>query len=357
MRGFLDPVLRSPRPDPGLARDVRALSEWLETVAADLESGTQTRAPLAPGITSRARTTTAAVVRPAGRTVDGAEQPPRRPAEITIDWPARLRVTVQRSALKARACALAKVRLDAGEDVAGSDEADALLSAASELPRCNLWAFDRRRTQASSEALDLCANAYENLSKAVEVVQSVERWMEGLDAPPEKLLFLAAEAQSALWAALGKAGVESDPDQLDLFIWVREIGAAHRIFVARHMRMDDPADPTQWEELREKLEAFGGRIAQEEQQRKDHEKLIGKLEYELGKLERATDDSSRSLAWAGIVRVLTDWVSGGRPASSRAVCDPLLEHIDEVPDDVEITTEAQAVFDAVEDLAPAADDR
>lgn len=353
MQGFLDPVLRTQRPDPGLAREVRALAEWLDTVASELESGSSDRAPLAPGA-ARARTTAGPAARAArtgtraGSGVEATDQPARRPSEITIDWPSRLRITVQRSALKARACALAKVRLDAGEDVAGSDEADALLSAASELPRCNLWAFDRRRATPTAEALDLCAQAYENLSKAVEVVQSVERWMEGIDSPPEKLLFLAAEAQSALWAALGKAGVESDPDQLDLFIWVREIGAAHRIFVARHMRMEDPADPTLWTELREKIETFGGRIAKEERHRKEHEKITGKIEYELGRLERADDDSSRTEAWSGVVRALTEWVAGGRPANSPAVLDPLREHIDDLPDEIELTDEAQQVLDALE---------
>ena len=345
-------MLRTPRPDPGLAREVRALSQWLGAVADELESGSQGRSPLSPsgGARVRAATPLAASSSAAAATAD-ATQPPRRPAEITIDWPARLRITVQRSALKSRACALAKARLEAGEDVAGSDEADALLSAASELPRCNLWAFDRRRATPTAEALELCARAYANLSKAVEVVQSVDRWMEGFDAPPEKLLFLAAEAQSSLWAALGVAGVESDPDQLDLFIWVREIGAAHRIFVARHMRMEDPADPTKWEELNEKLETFGGRIAKEERQRKEHDKLIGKLEYELGRLERAHDDDSKAAAWDGVVRALTDWVSGGRPANSREVCNPLRGHVDGMPKGVELTPEAQQVLEAVEALA------
>ncbi|QDU65435.1 hypothetical protein [Engelhardtia mirabilis] len=237
--------------------------------------------------------------------------------------------------------------------MAGSDEADALLSAASELPRCNLWAFDRRRATPTAEALELCAQAYANLSKAVEVVRSVDRWMEGLDAPPEKLLFLAAEAQSSLWAALGVAGVESDPDQLDLFIWVREIGAAHRIFVARHMRMEDPADPTKWAELAEKLDAFGERITSEEKQRKDHDKLLGKLEYELGRLERAHDDPSKVVAWDGVVRALTDWVSGGRPANSREICDLLREHVEAMPEGVELTPEAKQVLEAVEGLAGA----
>jgi len=351
MRGFLDPVLRSQRADPSLAREVRGLAEWLSAVAADLDAGAQSRLPLVSGVGPRGRAAVGMVRGPGARAIssDGPDATSRRTAEITIDWTTRLKITVQRAALKGRACALAKARLDAGEDVAGSDEADALLSAASELPRCNLWAFDRRRTMPTAEALELCAKAYANLSRAVEVVQSIDRWREGTDAPPEKLLFLAAEAQSALWAALGKARVESDPDQLDLFIWVREVGAAHRIFVARHMRMEDPADPTKADELNEKLQEFGDRIAGEEQQRKGHEKLIGKLDYEAGRLERAEDDSARTTAWDGVVRSLTEWVSSGRSPNNRAVCDPIRDFLDDMPDDVEVTDEAQLVFDAIDD--------
>jgi hypothetical protein len=72
--------------------------------------------------------------------------------------------------------------------------------------------------------------------------------------PAPDLLFLLAESQSSLLTALAHCDLRGDSDQRDLFLWLKEQTTRHRVYVDRHMRLDDPADSTKAAELMDRLE-------------------------------------------------------------------------------------------------------
>ena len=59
----------------------------------------------------------------------------------------------------------------------------------------------------------------------------------------EPALDLLAEAQSALRVAIDRIDGPKDQDQFRVYDWLRGVAAREQIFIRRHMRLDDPADP------------------------------------------------------------------------------------------------------------------
>ena len=45
---------------------------------------------------------------------------------------------------------------------------------------------------------------------------------------------------------------KADNDQYSLFKWLRS-PTEQQVFIRRYMRLDDPADPTQWNDLQERI--------------------------------------------------------------------------------------------------------
>ena len=99
-------------------------------------------------------------------------------------------------------------------------------------------------------------DAYEAAGTAADVLSAFSDAGRVLRAgsPFAEAVVAAAEAQSAVraayWSLRGRRADEvspdptrDDPDQVDLFRWLREACSIDRIYVERHMRWQDPADP------------------------------------------------------------------------------------------------------------------
>ena len=69
----------------------------------------------------------------------------------------------------------------------------------------------------------------------------------------EEAIKLVAEAQSALRMAVEMVDATPDNDQAELFYWLRHTAAESQIFVARYMQSDDPANPTEWNDLQARI--------------------------------------------------------------------------------------------------------
>jgi hypothetical protein len=145
----------------------------------------------------------------------------------------------------------------------------------------------------------------------------------------EQAIDLAAEAQSALRMAVDAAGGRPDSDQTRLFNWLRQVGAEQQIFISRYLRLDDPADPTAWSELQERI---GGLDAQIEALRK-HEKqkanLLGKGKYHS---RRIMEGRGSEEDWKKVVGVVESLVNDGIPASNSDIRDMLAPIIDDMPE-------------------------
>jgi hypothetical protein len=139
----------------------------------------------------------------------------------------------------------------------------------------------------------------------------------------ERLLPLLAEAQSALRAAVQQLGSSADPDQLDIFEWLKATAARHHVFIKRFMRADEVADPARWSELLARIEAIGssGRSA------RLPDGQLSRIR-ELVKHVRggASDDD-----WHALVTIVDELVGSGVPPSNRELRELLLPVIDELP--------------------------
>jgi hypothetical protein len=152
----------------------------------------------------------------------------------------------------------------------------------------------------------------------------------------ERLLTQVAEAQSALRVALLKLSAGGDPDQLDLFEWLKETAAREQVFIKRFMRADDHADPALWRELLARIES--------EPEGEPVERTSILLEQLRGQICRARATPDAGLDWTGIITTVAEIVASGAPPSNREIRDLLLPLLEELPDRDDLPGEFQAVL-------------
>ncbi len=197
-------------------------------------------------------------------------QPRRRDAEGADATPlsgvgaVSLEMIVERARWKADACRMALKR---SSSAASDDDSQALVieenllrTRREPLEDCYAWMLDSPRPLPKDRFLEEVALCYEVVARAAELC--IELADEGLLAPVPSpdLLFLLAEAQSSLLTALAHCDLRGDSDQRDLFLWLKDQTTRHRVYVDRHMRLDDPADSSKANELLERLETVAAQM-------------------------------------------------------------------------------------------------
>ena len=152
-----------------------------------------------------------------------------------------------RSRWKEAALRFVVERRSAGEG-AGEDERDRLAQRESELREDRTqheetypWMLEGTNG-GSDEALLDAADCYDVVARVAQRIGELQDSGALDEGAPSELLYLIAEAQSALLAALSHVGQRTDSDQRDLFLWLKDQTHRHRIYVDRHMRLEDPAD-------------------------------------------------------------------------------------------------------------------
>lgn len=225
-----------------------------------------------------------------------------------------------------------------------------LVRRAKALPDCYAFPLDGSRPLPDDEELEQLACCYDGLARGVEVaIRHAQRFGED-EAPPEDLLELLSEAQSALRIGLERIDIYKDSDQVAVYEWLVGQTRAHQIMIQRHMRLLDPADPAEWFDLRERFDAFERQMSSAEDERRRRSDLLNKLRYHVGRLKDARENE-RADNWTSIADVLQVWVEEGRPPSNRDLCDLLLPLIDDIPDGVEFESPALRVLKAVDELS------
>jgi hypothetical protein len=178
--------------------------------------------------------------------------------------------------------------------------------------------------KADLSLLDDIGGCFETLAEALATVSDVRRKNQGSKAI-ERTLPLVAESQSALRAALKRLGAPDDPDQLEVFEWVKTTAARQHVYLKRFMRADDVANPTGWPEVMMRIEVMAqcGQLSR---------KQASELEQIRDPLARIQDGESIEQDWQAIVRVVDELVAGGVPASNREIRSALLPVIDDLPE-------------------------
>jgi hypothetical protein len=168
--------------------------------------------------------------------------------------------------------------------------------------------------------LDHVGGCFETLAEALLLGRDAEGHRGGQD----RALPLLAEAQSALRRSLQRLKAPEDPDQAEVYEWVRISAARQRLFLKRFMRTDDLADPAGWPALLARIETQAGSGPQSKRQKQ----LLDQLRLLCTQNEPERTEES----WRSILMVVEDLIHEGTPPSSREIRELLLPLLDELPE-------------------------
>jgi hypothetical protein len=173
------------------------------------------------------------------------------------------------------------------------------------------------------------AGCFEAAAMAVALLRQVIENEEEYRRFLEKALDLTAEAQSALRMAVEMVDGKADTDQYRMFNWLRQTATEEQIFIAHFMRLDDPADPTRWNDLQERIGQLDSEIEAIRQRDKQRVKLLKKGQYHA----RIIGDGKGTEAdWKKVIEAVDTLVGEGMPASNTDLRDMLVPIVDEIPD-------------------------
>jgi len=205
-----------------------------------------------------------------------------------------------------------------------------IISKAKALEDCFLWMNHSSAPIPGDLGLwENVAGCFEATAMAVALVrqgiESGEQYREAF----EKALDLAAEAQSALRRSVESVDARPDSDQQKVYQWLRQVTAEQQVFIARYMRLDDPADPTQWNDLQERIGRLDSEIEDLRKREKQRVKVLKKGQYHARVIRggKGTADD-----WKKVIEVVDTLVSEGTPPSNTDLRDMLAPIVDELPD-------------------------
>ena len=252
--------------------------------------------------------------------------------------PLSLDVVLDRCRLKAEACrwSIERRRLqDQGVDFdeqIGPRDAE-LLERARALPDCFVWTLHPYAELPDDDRLETVAGCYEGLAVAAETMKKIDELSGDRDAQQEGMQSIAA-AQSALRQALFDAGRrQRDTDQEEAFGWLKQETAARRIYVARHMRLMDPADPSTWQARVESAGRLVERLSADGEHAGAIQRHLNRVRYHA---ERADAGSAETHDWERIDESVTALVEelGVEPGST-PLCEALELAVDMMPEGFE----------------------
>jgi hypothetical protein len=266
--------------------------------------------------------------------------PPCEPQYAPVAEPTiSLSLIEQRCHLKARGArwAAKRQRLMAG----GADFATEIqpidreiIHQAKDLPDCFLW-MNHPSGPSPTDLLSFeeLAGCYDTLAEAMALVKRVESDYENHKGEFERALDLAAQAQSALRVCLGGLEVDNDSDQKEAFRWLRETGSDRHIFITRYMRVDDPADPTTWQDLSARIDQLDNELADAQRNGRRRRKLLGKVRHKASLIEQAIEGSDPcEESWRILIESVEELINDGLPPSNRELRDAILPVVDSLPE-------------------------
>ncbi|MGD9691320.1 MAG: hypothetical protein AB7G17_00595 [Phycisphaerales bacterium] len=263
----------------------------------------------------------------------GAERPPASTSD--------LEVVSSRSRLKAEACRWAVERrrlLEEGaefmHEVRPRDAA--LVERGRAIRDCYLWMLDPYAQLPEDEALERVAGCYEALATVADLARDMVAAGETVSPAAKDLYYMFAEAQSGLRAGLVAIGVRPDRDQIDSFSWLRDRTFAQRVFIDRHMKLEDPADPANWEDLKERTDKLRATWMAARSGDKELTALKNRARHHAQRLMAGSTGDEARHDWEQLFGAVEGMIQRGLPPSSKEVTDPLLDLADKAPAELEL---------------------
>jgi len=261
-----------------------------------------------------------------------ARTPPPPPPPPTPN-PIVLTTIARRCRLRAEACRWTVERpARLANDPDAVNERDRDFVARAKAVDANLWMLDPARPPAPPDA----AGSYDALAEAADAADAAVRAADAASgaggALAAEALQLLAEAQSAVRVAVAVIDpTVEDYDQRGAHLWLKHETRERGIYIERHMRMDDGADPAGWADLRRRVAALGAAAHEADARRRSRVSLLGKARYHAGRLV-GSDGGASTRDWETLAAAIEALVAGGLPPSDLELRAVLLPVLDDLPD-------------------------
>lgn len=222
---------------------------------------------------------------------------------------------------------------DADADYSLRNKKEDLYERALKLNKCFLWMTGLfLPSQETLPAWREMARCFETLARVCDALLTHAAERDAGDTSyPEKLIFLAAEAQSALRAAVPGTGQGYDPDQVRFFGWIADYARTNHHFIPRYMRQEDLAQPDQWREVQEALDAVADEEADKRKRERTRDSLLSKVRYHANKVLEA-QTASMTHDWNVVIASVESLVELGVAPSDRDLRTMLLPIMDFLPE-------------------------
>jgi hypothetical protein len=200
----------------------------------------------------------------------------------------------------------------------------------------------------------LCvAGCYETLAEAAALAACAGE-LRGLDEGRRLGIYeQIAEAQSALRKALRDlAGLQRcDEDRAALFDWLHDHVVDEGLYVRRHMRSSDPADPWAWRERRERLRSMRSALRGPLRLQRQVDELLGLVRYHAGKIPERHDAQDRWRDWSVIDQAVR-WLAVLEQGDAVELLAALAPVALRVPDGLELSRELVDALDLARRPSP-----
>jgi hypothetical protein len=198
---------------------------------------------------------------------------------------------------------------------------------ADRLTNCFYWMQSSQDSlPADLSLVDDVGGCFGAVAEALALVRVMLEQHPGNPKVLERSLPFVAEAQSALKGAFQRLEAAADPDQLDVFEWLKVTAARNHVYIKRFMRADETASPAGWYDLLARIESAGTSGKQPRLSDSQVGRIRDRLKHVQGGAGASHDDD-----WRALITVVDGIVGEGVPPSNREIRDLLLPVIDELP--------------------------
>ena len=162
-----------------------------------------------------------------------------------------------------------------------------------------------------------------------QIIEGGEEYREFL----EKVMDLTSEAQSALRMAVDTVNAKPDNDQQMVYHWLRRAALDQQIFIQRFMRLDDPADPREWNGLQERIGRLEAEIEETRTRKKQRVRLLKKGQYHARLIYQGKGGAPD---WQKVIEAINTLVVEGVPPSNTDFRDMLVPIVDDIPESIDL---------------------
>jgi hypothetical protein len=147
----------------------------------------------------------------------------------------------------------------------------------------------------------------------------------------EQALDLLAEAQSAVRMGVSQVNDYWDFDQNAVFRWLRGVAAREHILIKRHMRLDDPADPSRWADLQSRIGALESETLNREERTAERIKMLNTLRDSIDQIKNLDDEEEGDELWREVAEHVEALLKLGVAPGSRDLYELLESVIESAP--------------------------